>query len=117
MARGSGVKKLFTATRKIGSAEPVAAGETGGRHPARGAERDTPRRQIGFGSRAAAVDAHRPGQPLGEDDADRKSVEKGKSVSVRVDLGGRRIIKKKIKTRECNTRHMYAVHNKLRQRS
>src|SRR3546814_17783180 len=31
-----------------------------------------------------------PGQ-----DQDRKSVEKGKSVSVRVDLGGRRIIKKK----------------------
>src|SRR3546814_11027280 len=27
--------------------------------------------------------------------ADRKSVEEGKSVSVRVDLGGRRIIKKK----------------------
>src|SRR3546814_14130020 len=30
------------------------------------------------------------------DDEDRKSVVKGKSVSVRVDLGGRRIIKKKI---------------------
>src|SRR3546814_18908299 len=29
---------------------------------------------------------------------DRKSVVKGKSVSVRVDLGGRRIIKKKTKT-------------------
>src|SRR3546814_12274886 len=29
---------------------------------------------------------------------DRKSVVQGKSVSVRVDLGGRRIIKKKIKT-------------------
>src|SRR3546814_11060213 len=29
--------------------------------------------------------------------ADRKSVVSGKSVSVRVDLGGRRIIKKKIK--------------------
>src|SRR3546814_9081798 len=71
MARGSGVKKLFTATRKIGSAEPVAAGETGGRHPARGAARDPPRRQIGFGSRAAAVAAHRPAQPLGEDEADR----------------------------------------------
>src|SRR3546814_15419897 len=31
---------------------------------------------------------------------DRKSVVKGKSVSVRVDLGGRRIIKKKKKTKE-----------------
>src|SRR3546814_20750618 len=30
---------------------------------------------------------------------DRKSVVEGKSVSVRVDLGGRRIIKKKIKTK------------------
>src|SRR3546814_12998678 len=32
-----------------------------------------------------------------EGDLDRKSVVKGKSVSVRVDLGGRRIIKKKNK--------------------
>src|SRR3546814_19030031 len=31
------------------------------------------------------------------DQADRKSVVEGKSVSVRVDLGGRRIIKKKLK--------------------
>src|SRR3546814_14315947 len=38
---------------------------------------------------------HRPaGTPIA--DADRKSVVEGKSVSVRVDLGGRRIIKKKI---------------------
>src|SRR3546814_20161648 len=33
------------------------------------------------------------------DDEDRKSVVSGKSVSVRVDLGGRRIIKKKKKKR------------------
>src|SRR3546814_12998054 len=32
---------------------------------------------------------------LGDRDLDRKSVVSGKSVSVRVDLGGRRIIKKK----------------------
>src|SRR3546814_11884237 len=32
---------------------------------------------------------------LGEDHTDRKSVVEGKSVSVRVDIGGRRIIKKK----------------------
>src|SRR3546814_20677994 len=31
---------------------------------------------------------------------DRKSVGKGKSVSVRVDLGGRRIVKKKTKTKK-----------------
>src|SRR3546814_12085886 len=37
---------------------------------------------------------------------DRKSVVEGKSVSVRVDLGGRRIIKKKHKKRSCrDTRH------------
>src|SRR3546814_17214632 len=36
----------------------------------------------------------------GIDRIDRKSVVEGKSVSVRVDLGGRRIIKKKKKNRE-----------------
>src|SRR3546814_12835418 len=44
--------------------------------------RDHPHRQL-----HAAAGADRP--------ADRKSVVEGKSVSVRVDLGGRRIIKKK----------------------
>src|SRR3546814_16344219 len=34
---------------------------------------------------------------------DRKRVEEGKSVSVRVDLGGRRIIKKKKKTKKDNS--------------
>src|SRR3546814_12188179 len=38
---------------------------------------------------------------------DRKSVVSGKSVSVRVDLGGRRIIKKK--TNESNTSHFYLM--------
>src|SRR3546814_18393034 len=39
---------------------------------------------------------------------DRKSVVKGKSVSVRVDLGGRRIIQKKKKIcKDLNTRHIY----------
>src|SRR3546814_14222806 len=37
-----------------------------------------------------------------QQDEDRKSVVEGKSVSVRVDLGGRRIIQKK-KAREINT--------------
>src|SRR3546814_14196383 len=36
-------------------------------------------------------------QPAAQRPADRKSVVEGKSVSVRVDLGGRRIIKKKKK--------------------
>src|SRR3546814_12488122 len=37
--------------------------------------------------------------PARDDRADRKSVVQGKSVSVRVDLGGRRSIKKKINKR------------------
>src|SRR3546814_16800684 len=37
---------------------------------------------------------------------DRKSVVEGKSVSVRVDLGGRRIIKKKHKNNIYNSPHM-----------
>src|SRR3546814_17203031 len=37
----------------------------------------------------------RPGLQTADREEDRKSVVEGKSVSVRVDLGGRRIIKKK----------------------
>src|SRR3546814_11784341 len=48
----------------------------------------------GFGQRVDAVD--RQAKPRGAaGHLDRKSVVKGKSVSVRVDLGGLRIIKKK----------------------
>src|SRR3546814_16124270 len=43
--------------------------------------------------------------------ADRKSVVKGKSVSVRVDLGGRRIINNKKKNKEQTT--IKSDHNKL----
>src|SRR3546814_17121822 len=52
---------------------------------------------------------HRPAfgkarqEPRGEQVADRKSVVSGKSVSVRVDLGGRRIIKKKNTTNDSKT--------------
>src|SRR3546814_14797647 len=44
------------------------------------------------------------------DEIDRKSVVQGKSVSVRVDLGGRRIIKKKpeIKRRNTNTHYEHS---------
>src|SRR3546814_18414753 len=38
---------------------------------------------------------------------DRKSVVYGKSVSVRVDIGGRRIIKKKMTTKDRQTETMY----------
>src|SRR3546814_20820414 len=47
------------------------------------------------GSLQSARRAHRKAGPLHRDRSDRKSVVSGKSVSVRVDLGGRRIIKKK----------------------
>src|SRR3546814_14298050 len=52
--------------------------------------------QTAGGRRGAA--AHRAAEDIAEhtaQTADRKSVVQGKSVSVRVDLGGRRIIKKK----------------------
>src|SRR3546814_17822862 len=60
---------------------------------------------------------HRDRQPLGgrrpgdgaiRGQGDRKSVVSGKSVSVRVELGGRRIIKKKNKTK---TYHTTSTHN------
>src|SRR3546814_19241117 len=40
-------------------------------------------------------------------DRDRKSVVEGKSVSVRVDLGGRRTIKKKINKKNCPQTNTY----------
>src|SRR3546814_19820256 len=45
---------------------------------------------------SARVRAGDPMRPSSTNSADRKSVVKGKSVSVRVDLGGRRNIKKNI---------------------
>src|SRR3546814_14029621 len=42
---------------------------------------------------------------------DRKSVVSGKSVSVRVDLGGRRIIKKKIYTSEITQNQTHQLHH------
>src|SRR3546814_15572336 len=45
---------------------------------------------------ARGIPQHRPGDER-PGELDRKSVESGKSVSVRVDLGGRRFIKKKKK--------------------
>src|SRR3546814_5950755 len=51
-----------------------------------------------FGVKPEAAEALQPlGQQRGVVVADRKSVVEGKRVSVRVDLGGRRIIKKKKK--------------------
>src|SRR3546814_18141407 len=45
----------------------------------------------------------------------RKSVVSGKRVSVRVDLGGRRIIKKKIQTIDITIRHILTKRNSIRQ--
>src|SRR3546814_7537373 len=49
----------------------------------------------GRGLRGVGGDDDRPGPSRRGPPVDRKSVVEGKSVSVRVDLGGRRIIKKK----------------------
>src|SRR3546814_15508211 len=49
--------------------------------------------------------------PLSFDREDRKSVVSGKSVSVRVDLGGRRIIKKKRKSTNIYRYNMYNRNN------
>src|SRR3546814_13121501 len=48
---------------------------------------------------------HRAARPWSAKIGDRKSVVEGKSVSVRVDLGGRRIIKKKKENKKKNTYH------------
>src|SRR3546814_1335457 len=57
----------------------------------RGRPRRADRGLAGRSWRSSSASGGRPGR------ADRKSVVSGKSVSVRVDLGGRRIIKKKNK--------------------
>src|SRR3546814_19128515 len=62
-----------------------------------------PRRRRTDAETRHGLDRCRPPAP-----ADRKSVVEGKSVSVRVDIGGRRIIKKKKKMtekKELNTKH------------
>src|SRR3546814_17702745 len=57
-------------------------------------------RRIGADVSALPVVVDDAGEVLVEDHPDRKSVVEGKSVSVRVDLGGRRIIKKKNKNKK-----------------
>src|SRR3546814_19907465 len=52
---------------------------------------------------------------LGGDRRDRKSVVEGKSVSVRVDLGGRRIIKKKNK--KINSDNIHNIKTQKQRRS
>src|SRR3546814_13288861 len=74
---------------------PLIAGDRCPRRPAESG-RDHPRHRLG----------KRNEQPL-----DRKSVVQGKSVSVRVDLGGRRIIKKKKKIASSATRVQQTTEN------
>src|SRR3546814_13278969 len=82
------------------AASPSAYGPSGGSDdlPAPGHRPDAPRRRhLRPDPRAARHPQqhhHRPRPP-----ADRKSVVQGKRVSVRVDLGGRRNIKKKTTTK------------------
>src|SRR3546814_11945678 len=69
--------------------------------PRRRDDRKVPAR---VGRDGLQVPVHHPGRlPRAED---RKSVVSGKSVSVRVDLGGRRIIKKKKQQYELNTKQI-----------
>src|SRR3546814_2789571 len=84
-ARGAGETR-----RKPGAAEDAAAQGSG-----KAARRVRPRHL----ARRAPHDDRRGGAGARHYFGDRKSVVEGKSVSVRVDLGGRRIIKKKIKDR------------------
>src|SRR3546814_19780561 len=93
-----------------GSSFGLAGREPAGRRPQRGVSRqpvdeDRPfgrRRRIEVKSRGDRVGIVERGG--GDVDLDRKSVVEGKSVSVRVDLGGRRIIKKK-KNKNIKKRH------------
>src|SRR3546814_20216895 len=57
-------------------------------------------------ARSAYVEHH--GQAPRQEAVDRKSVVEGKSVSVRVDLGGRRMIKKK------KAKHNYTNHTRAK---
>src|SRR3546814_11648001 len=77
---GAGVGERLDARREARQPE--------GEHPRRGGSRtrNTDERQCGSAGDEGTA---------GSDEADRKSVGEGKSVSVRVDPGGRRIIKKK----------------------
>src|SRR3546814_20342494 len=76
-----------TARASAGKERPLRAGRRGDEHlDVRGRQPDDPGRE-GMGAR----NVDRPRHPL----LDRKSVVEGKSVSVRVDLGGRRRIKNK----------------------
>src|SRR3546814_17113394 len=77
--------------RGAGDEAPAAAAAAGG--DARG-------RSAAHGAGPAGARRLRAREPAGAARQDRKSVVWGKSVSVRVDLGGRRIIKQKKKKTE-----------------
>src|SRR3546814_15675620 len=61
------------------------------------------------GADPAAIGGHLAGDKSHAIKADRKSVVEGKSVTVRVDIGGRRIIKKN--TRKQQSNHIYIYNN------
>src|SRR3546814_11038284 len=69
----------------------------GGDDPANGMPADLRRRRRDHHEQRIREETRlgHSGESSGPGDEDRKSVVEGKSVSVRVDLGGRRIIKKK----------------------
>src|SRR3546814_17235573 len=73
-----------------------------------------------FGRRPTGVWApecsYRPAGPVADPTLDRTSVVEGKSVSVRVDLGGSRLIKQK-KTAQTNIQHEQLPNSKHRQQT
>src|SRR3546814_18832040 len=93
----SGVRKLSTRGRAIGidsssTNAPTTPPIIEAMNEAESARAASPRWASGWPSMIVACEEADPGIPK-----DRKSVVEGKSGSVRVDLGGGRIIKKKTK--------------------
>src|SRR3546814_16751352 len=80
-------------TRRAVGTGPGPARSTPTSH--HGSARDRPRRDVVLERSGALRTPRRPSPLVARPDGDRKSVVSGKSVTVRVDTGGRRSIKKK----------------------
>src|SRR3546814_11818727 len=91
-------------TRRRSGVGPDTARPRGDARAARSRRAPWPRYVDGRpGRRTRAARSRRSRRHHQDDAPDRKSVVEGKSVSVRVDLGGRRIIKKKNKLKKKKT--------------
>src|SRR3546814_11860971 len=92
--------------RRTGKHGPADGGEPRRRRPRDDRQRSEPRRRGRLRGDAWGASGERAGEPRAERRGDRKSVVEGKSVYVRVDLGRRRILKKKnrLRTKRKNQR-------------